>query len=76
MESFCRNMRRKYDILMDNGRPSGGRWNFDQSNRYDGQVPLPAPNVFDNNVTLIVRMIRKAGIDTIGSRKSRVSSGN
>ena len=68
MESFYRNMRRKHDILIDHGHPSGGRWNFDQSNRnrYDGKVPIPSPKGFDNNVTPIVRMIQKAGIDTIG----------
>ena len=61
MESFYRKMRRKHDILMENGKPSGGKWNFDQSNRnrYDGAVPIPPPKVFDNDVTTIFRMHRK-----------------
>ncbi len=33
MESFYRQMRRRHDILMDNGKPAGGKWNYDQSNR-------------------------------------------
>jgi deoxyribodipyrimidine photolyase-related protein len=68
MESFYRKMRRKHDILMESGKPSGGKWNFDQSNRnrYDGVVPITPPKVFDNDVTNLVRMIENAGVATIG----------
>ncbi len=37
MEFFYRDMRRRYDILMDGQEPEGGRWNFDPENR----KPLP-----------------------------------
>ena len=42
LESFYRQMRRRHDILMDGGKPAGGKWNYDQSirRRYDGKVPL------------------------------------
>ena len=33
MENFYRHMRKKHDIMMVNGQPDGGKWNFDQSNR-------------------------------------------
>lgn len=33
MEYFYREMRKKHDILMDGKDPSGGKWNFDASNR-------------------------------------------
>ncbi len=33
MEDFYRDVRRRHDILMDDGEPSGGRWNFDADNR-------------------------------------------
>ena len=33
MEHFYRFMRKKFDVLMDNGKPVGDRWNFDQENR-------------------------------------------
>lgn len=34
MEYFYREMRKKYEILMDeNGKPEGGKWNFDSENR-------------------------------------------
>ena len=69
MESFYRKMRRNHHILMENGKPSGGQWNFDRRNRnrYDGNVPIPPPKVFENDVTAIVRMIENAGVTTIGS---------
>ncbi len=33
MEDFYREMRRETGILMDAGKPMGGRWNFDSENR-------------------------------------------
>lgn len=33
MEYFYREMRRKYDVLMDEDQPVGGQWNFDADNR-------------------------------------------
>ena len=73
MESFYRNMRKKYDILMDGSKPAGGKWNYDQSNRnrYDGAVPIPAPKVFRNDVTDIAAMIDAAGVKTIGAMKPK-----
>jgi deoxyribodipyrimidine photolyase-related protein len=37
METFYRAMRRHFNILMEDGQPIGGRWNFDDENR----KPLP-----------------------------------
>ena len=33
MESFYRGMRRRHGLLLEDGAPSGGRWNFDSDNR-------------------------------------------
>ncbi|MGD8956392.1 MAG: cryptochrome/photolyase family protein [Chromatiaceae bacterium] len=33
MEHFYRHMRQRHDILMEERKPAGGRWNFDQQNR-------------------------------------------
>jgi len=33
MEHFYRYMRQRFDVLMENGQPVGGRWNFDRENR-------------------------------------------
>ncbi len=45
LEDFYRAMRRRHDILIKDNGPSGGAWNFDQSNREsfgkDGPKHLP-----------------------------------
>lgn len=33
MEYFYRELRKRHDILMDDGKPAQGKWNFDSSNR-------------------------------------------
>ena len=40
MEFFYREMRRAHDLLLEDGAPAGGAWNFDADNR----KRLPAPN--------------------------------
>ncbi len=69
MESFYRHMRKKHNLLMRDGKPEGGKWNFDQSNRqrYDGAVPIPQKKSFRNDVTQIVNMIHDCGVTTFGS---------
>ena len=68
MESFYRWMRKRYGILMQAGKPVGDQWNFDQKNRepYRGQVPLPKPLFFDNDVKDIDETIRRNKVKTIG----------
>jgi deoxyribodipyrimidine photolyase-related protein len=68
MESFYRWMRKRYDILIDDNKPVGGHWNYDQKNRqaYDHQVPIPQALLFNNDVSDIVRTIRKKKVATIG----------
>ncbi len=41
MEYFYREMRRKTGLLMEDGQPAGGKWNFDHENR------KPAPDEVD-----------------------------
>jgi deoxyribodipyrimidine photolyase-related protein len=43
MEYFYREMRRKYDLLIDDGEPTGGRWNFDKENRKPATADLLMP---------------------------------
>jgi len=68
MESFYRSMRKRYDILMEKDKPLGGQWNYDQKNRqaYDGQVPIPKPLVFKNDVSDIYRSIQNMQVKTFG----------
>ena len=53
---------------MDNGKPAGGKWNYDVKNRkpYDGNVPIPEPESFDNDVTDIANAIESSGVKTFG----------
>jgi len=50
MEHFYRQMRRKTGVLMKNGQPAGGKWNYDAENRAAfgraGPRALPLPPSF------------------------------
>ena len=49
MEFFYREMRKEYAVLMDNGSPVGGEWNYDSENRKsppDGGLFVPKPTLF------------------------------
>lgn len=44
MEFFYREMRRRHDLLMEpDGKPTGGRWNFDAENRKPPKPGLGSP---------------------------------
>ena len=48
MDAFYRQVRRGTGLLMERGKPEGGRFSFDPENRerWDGEPPAPAPQVF------------------------------
>ncbi len=46
MEHFYREMRRKTGLLMKDGQPEGGRWNFDKENRRPASADLAMPKPF------------------------------
>ena len=68
MENFYRMMRKKHHVLMNGSQPEGDLWNFDKDNRlkYKGQVPVPNPVGFNQNIEGILREIEKAGVVTFG----------
>ena len=43
MEGFYREMRVRYALLLDGGKPAGGRWNFDKENRKPASADLLMP---------------------------------
>jgi len=71
LESFYRDMRKQYNILMeeDGESPLTGQWNYDKSNRK--KLPknheLPQPLHFDKEVSEIVKLIKDHNIETIGT---------
>jgi len=50
LEYFYRELRQRHDVLMDDGKPIGGKWNFDADNREsfgrDGPLDVPARTTF------------------------------
>ncbi len=69
MENFYRMMRKKHDIMMVNGQPDGGKWNFDQSNRkkWTGQPEIPHERGFRKDATQALKEIREAEVKTFGN---------
>ena len=70
MEFFYRNMRKKYDLLMVQGQPLGGQWNFDKNNRkkWKGNPTIPLPYRTKNQRNEVVyESVVKAGIKFIGT---------
>jgi len=71
MELFYRKMRTRFNILLEeDGKPLGGKWNYDAENRSalksSDLDKIPAPKVFKNNVSPILRRLAAHQIKTIG----------
>lgn len=69
MESFYREMRRKYHILMDGKEPVKGKWNFDQENRsaLKDKRLLRKPKTHPKSVNKLLQTIQDAEIESIGN---------
>ncbi len=69
MESFYRDMRKRFDLLMEGKKPLGGKWNYDAENR----KKLPTKHALPEFLTLesdqreIAKMIANEGVSTIGN---------
>ncbi|GGZ90851.1 cryptochrome/photolyase family protein [Algibacter mikhailovii] len=74
MENFYRYMRKKHNILIIANQPEGGKWNYDKSNRkpWKNDFKIPPPIYFENNVSAVLKDIKKANINTIGHSNSEV----
>ncbi len=70
MERFYRVMRKRFDVLMEEGKPAGGKWNFDARNRKALKAKdleqLPAPLMFANDVTEIKQRLERHQVETLG----------
>jgi len=72
MEYFYRQMRRKTGLLMEDGKPAGGRWNYDAENRRPARAdllrPAPlrfAPDAVTNDVLDLVEARFKGNFGTL-----------
>ncbi len=69
METFYRTMRMRYSILLEpNGKPVGGKWNYDAENRkkYNGKETIPSMPLFNNDASAILKEIQASGCITFG----------
>lgn len=73
LETFYRDMRRRHDVLMEDGKPVGGAWNFDKENREsfgsDGPAHIKAPRSFrpDDITRNVMEMVERRFPDSPGS---------
>lgn len=64
MESFYRQMRRHFDVLMDGDDPEGGRWNFDKENRQRLPTSISLPKDYDAAPDTITQaVLSEQGLD-------------
>ena len=70
MENFYRYMRKKHNVLMKNGKPVGGRWNFDKENRNPAKdnvkIPEKYKNQQDNITKEVICLVEKNFSDNFG----------
>lgn len=70
MEYFYREMRKKYDILMEGDTPIGGKWNYDSENRKppkDGlTVPSPYQAQKDEITSEVLELVEERFADHFG----------
>jgi len=58
MEFFYREMRKKYNILIDTkGKPVGGKWNYDQENRKPPKQGLISPKRISHKKSMITNEV-------------------
>ncbi|MDF5517697.1 cryptochrome/photolyase family protein, partial [Vibrio parahaemolyticus] len=66
MEHFYRRMRKRFDILMQDGKPVGGKWNYDANNRNKIKAKdieqLPQPLMFSTDVRDITERLARHDI--------------
>lgn len=73
LESFYRELRKKYNVLMDKSKPEGGDWNYDQENRQTfgkkGPDKIKAPRSFspDELTREVIEMVEKRFKDHPGT---------
>ena len=59
MEFFYREMRNKYGIVMDSGKPAGGQWNYDKENRKPPKADMKSPKRISHKKSSITKDVLK-----------------
>jgi deoxyribodipyrimidine photolyase-related protein len=66
LEYFYRPLRKKFDVLMDDGEPTGGAWNYDAENR--GAFPKAGPGRLPAPVRFAADGVTAGVIDLVNRR--------
>ncbi|MFM8735192.1 MAG: cryptochrome/photolyase family protein [Pirellulales bacterium] len=66
LEYFYRPLREKFGVLMDDGEPAGGHWNFDAENR--GAFPKSGPGVLPRPIRFTPDAVTRGVIDVVNAR--------
>lgn len=70
MEFFYREMRKKYDILIENEGPEGGQWNYDAENRKPPKEGLGIPATYssipDDITNDVLKLVEEKFADHFG----------
>lgn len=76
MEFFYRKLRKRFAVLMDGDKPTGGQWNYDLENRQklnSGAIKvLPSPLLFANDVCKLRARLTRHQVSTIGVGSDRL----
>jgi deoxyribodipyrimidine photolyase-related protein len=70
MEFFYREMRKKYNILIKDGQPEGGKWNYDAENRHfpKNKISIPTTQVsaIDDITRCVIDLVKAKFNDHFG----------
>ena len=73
MEDFYREGRKRFDILMEDDKPVGGKWNLDKENRKPPKSKLNTPEPIwfepDNITQEVIQQVNSLEIPTYGDLK-------
>lgn len=66
LEYFYRPLRKKFDVLMDEGEPAGGAWNYDAANR--GAFPKSGPGTLPEPISFSADALTREVIELVNGR--------
>lgn len=73
MEYFYRYMRNKHDILMENDKPVGGKWNYDDENRKHPKHHLKIPRPYQTKADDVTQDVIKLVVSYFGEHFGDIS---
>ncbi len=76
MEAFYRKLRQRFDVLMEDEEPIGGKWNYDAQNRNKLKATdlelIPAPLKMTNDVADILARLDRHNVSYFGKAETHL----